>query len=210
MRIYEKYIKRFLDIVLSAVAIVIFCPLMLIIAMFVKVKLGGPVIFQQKRPGKDEKLFCLYKFRTMMDIRNESGDLLSDEERLTKFGRLLRSTSLDELPEFINILIGDMSIVGPRPLLVRYLPFFESKERVRHAVRPGLTGLAQVSGRNNLEWNERLALDVVYTENISFHNDLMIILKTICHVIKRKDITSGDQMDMKDLDVERVYMRERE
>lgn len=207
MHIYEIFIKRFLDVFLSALAIIALSPLMLIVAALVKIKLGSPIIFSQKRPGKDEKLFHLYKFRSMTDKRDEHGNLLPDEERLTNFGRLLRSTSLDELPELINIFVGDMSIVGPRPLLVRYLPYFKPEEQIRHSVRPGLTGLAQISGRNNLGWDERLALDSKYVKNITFCNDLYILIKTIGKVIKRSDIASGEQLLLKDLDIERAYMK---
>ena len=208
MHIYERFIKRFLDVFLSALAIVVLSPLMLIVAALVRIKLGSPVIFSQKRPGKDEKLFCLYKFRSMTEKRDGRGNLLSDEDRLTNFGKILRKTSLDELPELINIFIGDMSIVGPRPLLVRYLPFFRPEERVRHSVRPGLTGLAQVNGRNNLGWDERLALDIDYVKNITFINDCRVLLKTVWKVLKRSDIATGEQLIIQDLDVERVRMKE--
>lgn len=209
MHIYERVIKRFLDVFLSALAIVVLSPLMLIVAVLVRIKLGSPVIFSQKRPGKDEKLFCLYKFRSMTEKRDGRGNLLSDEERLTNFGKILRKTSLDELPELINIFIGDMSIVGPRPLLVRYLPFFRPEERVRHSVRPGLTGLAQVNGRNNLSWNERLTLDIGYVEEITFRKDLVIFFKTIGKVLKKSDIASGKELIMDDLDKERAWMQQR-
>lgn len=207
MHIYEVFVKRFLDVVLSAFAIIVLSPLILIIAALVKIKLGSPVIFNQKRPGKNEKIFNLYKFRSMTDQRDKYGNLLPDEDRITKFGRLLRSTSLDELPELINIFVGDMSIVGPRPLLVRYLPFFKPEERSRHSVRPGLTGLAQISGRNNLGWDERLALDSKYVEKITFCNDIMIVLKTIGKVLMRSDIASGKALLMDDLDKERAWMQ---
>lgn len=203
MHIYELFIKRFLDVVLSALAIIVLSPLMLIVAVLVKIKLGSPVIFSQKRPGKDEKLFHLYKFRSMTDKRDEHGNLLPDEERLTQFGRTLRTTSLDELPELVNIFKGDMSIVGPRPLLVRYLPFYKDNERVRHSVRPGLTGLAQINGRNNVDWDERLSYDVAYVKHITFGGDVKIILQTISKVLKRSDIASGEQLVMQDLDKER-------
>lgn len=207
MHIYEIFIKRFLDVFLSALAIIVLSPLILMVAALVKIKLGSPVIFSQKRPGKDEKLFRLYKFRSMTDKRDEHGNLLPDEDRITKFGRLLRKTSLDELPELINIFIGDMSIVGPRPLLVRYLPYYKPEERMRHSVRPGLTGLAQINGRNNLSWNERLGLDIKYVKEISFYKDLVIILKTIGKVLKRSDIASGEELIMDDLDKERAWMK---
>lgn len=207
MGIYERYIKRILDIILSGIAIIFLSPVILFIALFVKYKLGSPIIFSQARPGKNEKLFRLYKFRTMTDKRDSDGNLLSDEKRTTQFGRFLRSTSMDELPELINIFKGDMSIVGPRPLLERYLPYYKSEERVRHSVRPGLTGLAQISGRNNLGWDERLALDIDYVKDISFINDCRIILNTIIKVLKRSDIATGDQLIMKNLDVERAWMK---
>ena len=154
-----------------------------------KIKLGSPILFSQDRPGRCEKVFRLFKFRTMTDARDKNGNLLSDEERLTDFGKKLRSTSLDELPELINIIKGDMSFVGPRPLLVSYLPYYNERERKRHSVRPGLTGLAQVSGRNNLKWNERFELDVKYAESISFIGDIKIILLTIQRVIMRTDVS---------------------
>lgn len=200
---YKALIKRIMDVLLSGIAILLLSPVMLIIAMLVRKKLGSPVIFKQERPGKNEKIFKLYKFRTMTDERDEHGDLLSDEMRLTKFGRALRSTSLDELPELFNIFKGDMSIVGPRPLLVRYLPYYSCEERKRHNVRPGLTGLAQVNGRNNVDWDQRLKYDVEYVNNLSFLGDVKIILQTIGKVLKGSDIASGEQLLMEDLDVER-------
>ena len=202
---YEKYIKRKLDIIFAFLTLLLFWWLYLIIAIAVRIKLGKPVLFSQERPGKDEKIFKLYKFRSMTNARDENGQLLADEMRLTKFGKILRSTSLDELPEVINILKGDMSLVGPRPLLSRYLPYYTAVERQRHNVRPGLTGLAQVNGRNLLGWEERLKMDVAYTQNISFYTDFCIILKTIKKVIKREDIRSGAELAMvgKDLDEER-------
>lgn len=201
---YKALIKRIMDVLLSGIAILLLSPVMLIIAMLVRKKLGSPVIFKQERPGKNEKIFKLYKFRTMTDERDEHGDLLSDEMRLTKFGRALRSTSLDELPELFNIFKGDMSIVGPRPLLVRYLPYYSCEERKRHNVRPGLTGLAQVNGRNNVDWDQRLKYDVEYVNNLSFLGDVKIILQTIGKVLKGSDIASGEQLLMEDLDVERA------
>ena len=185
---YERYFKRPLDCILSCVAIVILGPVLLVIALLVRVNLGKPILFTQKRPGKDEKVFKLYKFRTMTDKRDKDGNLLPDGERLTHFGAMLRSTSLDELPELINIARGDMSIVGPRPLLVQYLPYYTETEKHRHDVRPGLTGLAQVSGRNYVKWDDRLAIDVKYVNKITFLGDLLIILKTVWKVVARKDI----------------------
>ena len=201
---YQKCFKRVLDIVLSGLAFILLSPMILITTILVKFKLGSPVIFKQERPGKDEKLFKLLKFRTMTDEKDKNGNLLSDEERLTKFGRKLRTTSLDELPELINIFKGDMSIVGPRPLLIRYLPFYKEEEKIRHSVRPGLTGLAQINGRNNVDWDERLSYDVKYVKHITFCEDVRIIFQTIGKVLKRSDIASGEQLIIQDLDKERV------
>lgn len=203
IRIYEKCFKRLFDIVFSFLALVILSPVLLVVAILVRVKLGSPVIFKQERPGKNEKIFKLYKFRTMTDKRDKNGKLLPDEKRLTKFGRRLRSTSLDELPELFNILKGDMSFVGPRPLLVEYLPYYTKQEHHRHDVRPGLTGLAQVSGRNLLSWAERFKLDVFYVNNISFLSDLKIVFKTINKVVRGRDIVVGDGQIMKNLNEER-------
>ena len=166
--IYERFIKRALDMILSGIAIIILSPILLIVAVLVKTKLGSPVIFKQERPGLNEKIFKMYKFRSMTDAKDENGELLPDEERLTSFGKKLRSTSLDELPELFNIFKGDMSIVGPRPLMVSYLPLYNEFQKHRHDVRPGLTGLAQISGRNLLSWKERFEKDISYVENISF------------------------------------------
>ena len=188
-RIYEKYLKRPLDFVMALLVAIFLFPVLVGTAIFVKIKLGSPILFSQDRPGRGEKVFRLFKFRTMTDARDKNGNLLSDEERLTVFGKKLRSTSLDELPELINIIKGDMSFVGPRPLLVSYLPYYNERERKRHSVRPGLTGLAQVSGRNNLKWNERFELDVKYAESISFIGDIKIILLTIQRVIMRTDVS---------------------
>jgi lipopolysaccharide/colanic/teichoic acid biosynthesis glycosyltransferase len=191
---YEKYIKRALDIFLSGGALLILWPVLLITAILVRMKLGGPVIFCQERPGKDEKIFKLYKFRSMSDQRDAEGNLLPDEVRLTKFGRLLRSTSLDELPELWNIFKGDMSIVGPRPLLVAYLPYYTEEERHRHDVRPGLTGLAQVNGRNALLWEEKFAYDLQYVNKVSFGMDVRIVAMTIGKVLHRSDVLSGAKL----------------
>ena len=187
--LYNKYIKRILDILISLTFIVLFSWLYLILVILVRIKLGSPVLFCQERPGYNEKIFTLYKFRTMTDKRDEKGNLLPDSERLTKFGSMLRSTSLDELPEMFNILKGDMSLIGPRPLLVEYLPYYTEEERLRHSVRPGLTGLAQVSGRNYLAWDKRLARDVEYVNHISFIMDARIIIKTIMVVFKKEDVS---------------------
>lgn len=186
---YEKYFKRPIDIVCALLAIIVFSWLYIIIAIMVRVKLGSPVIFTQKRPGKDEKVFKLYKFRTMTDERDEDGELLPDTERLTKFGRFLRSTSLDELPEAFNILFGQMSIVGPRPLAVQYLPYYTEEEQHRHDVRPGLSGLAQVNGRNGLQWEDRFAYDLEYVNKITFLGDLNIILLTVKKALKSEGIS---------------------
>lgn len=191
---YRKYIKRLLDFLLSLIAFIILMPLMLIIALLVCIKLGRPVIFKQMRPGKNEKIFTLYKFRTMTNEKDEKGNLLPDEKRLTKFGKFLRSTSLDELPELINIIKGDMSIVGPRPQLIRDIVFMTEEQRKRHKVRQGLTGLAQINGRNNIDWEKKLEYDIEYIQNISFTNDCKIILKTVLKVLKREDIqTKGTE-----------------
>lgn len=187
---YRRFFKRFFDIVLSACALVVLSPVLLVTAILVRTKLGSPVIFCQERPGKDERIFKLYKFRSMTDARDENGDLLPDEVRLTKFGKLLRSTSLDELPELWNILKGDMSIVGPRPLLVKYLPLYNEEQHHRHDVRPGLTGLAQVNGRNAISWEEKFALDIQYISHITCLNDVKIILATVGKVFRRDGIHS--------------------
>ncbi|MEI3327695.1 MAG: sugar transferase [Thomasclavelia sp.] len=187
---YEKYLKRPIDIICSLLALIVFSWLYLIIALLVRIKLGSPVLFKKERPGKDEKIFNLYKFRTMTDERDEKGNLLPDEIRLTKFGKLLRATSLDELPELFNILKGDMSIVGPRPLLISYLPFYSKEEKRRHEVRPGLTGWAQVNGRNFIDWDHRLKKDVEYVNNINFILDVKIIITTILLVLKKSDIAT--------------------
>lgn len=186
--LYERFFKRALDIFCSLMAILVFWWLYVIVAILVRVKLGSPVLFTQDRPGKNEKVFKLYKFRTMTDARDENGNLLPDNVRLTKLGKLLRSTSLDELPEVFNILKGDMSIIGPRPLLVSYLPWYSDREKLRHSVRPGLSGLAQVNGRNFLDWDSRLELDVQYVEKVSFLGDVKIILKTVSKFVKKQDI----------------------
>ena len=187
---YKKHVKRPMDFILSFCAIVVLSPVLLIVAILVGVNLGSPVILKQKRPGLNEKIFTLYKFRTMTDERDKNGDLLPDEIRLTRFGKLLRSTSLDELPELFNILKGDMSIVGPRPLLVQYLPLYNGNQKRRHNVRPGLSGLAQVSGRNIINWEEKFDLDVEYVENVSFILDWKIIFLTLKKVIVREGISS--------------------
>lgn len=189
---YQKYGKRFLDIIISLFAIIILSPLLLVLYMMVRAKLGSPAIFTQERPGKDEKIFKMYKFRSMTDDRDESGNLLPDDKRITNFGRKLRETSLDELPELFNILKGDMSIVGPRPLLVKYLPLYNERQKRRHEVKPGLTGYAQIHGRNNTSWEERFDLDVYYVDNITFFGDFKILIGTIFTVFNREGIYSSD------------------
>lgn len=200
---YQKWIKRLLDIVLSLVGILLLSWLYVILWILVRVKLGGPALFTQERPGKNEKIFKLYKFRSMTDERDENGELLPDEVRLTSFGKFLRSTSLDELPEFFNILKGDMSFIGPRPLLVRYLPFYTKEEKHRHDVRPGLTGLAQVNGRNALGWEQRFAYDLEYVNHCTFWMDLKIIGMTVGKVLKRSGTLSGADQTVADFDVYR-------
>lgn len=185
---YRHFIKRILDIILSGLALLILSPIFIILAVMIRMKLGSPVLFKQKRPGRDEKIFMLYKFRTMTDECDENGKLLPDHIRLTSFGKLLRSTSLDELPELWNIFRGDMSIIGPRPLLVTYLPYYTKEEKLRHTVRPGLTGLAQVSGRNFLNWDKRLGKDVEYVKELSFKMDLKIIYMTIKVIFVRENV----------------------
>ncbi|EGP5037690.1 sugar transferase, partial [Enterococcus faecium] len=187
---YQLFGKRILDILLSGIALIVLSPIILIVGFLVRIKLGSPIIFKQERPGKSEKIFSMYKFRTMTDERDHNGEYLPDEIRLTKFGKILRATSLDELPELWNILKGDMSIVGPRPLLVEYLPLYSEKQRKRHNVRPGLTGLAQVNGRNAISWEEKFDLDVYYVDKISFFNDLIIIIQTCKKVIKKENINT--------------------
>lgn len=184
--------------ILSGIAIIILSPILLIVAILVKTKLGSLVIFKQERPGLNEKIFKMYKFRSMTDAKDENGELLPDEERLTSFGKKLRSTSLDELPELFNIFKGDMSIVGPRPLMVSYLPLYNEFQKHRHDVRPGLTGLAQISGRNLLSWKERFEKDISYVENISFTLDMKIIFNTVKSVIKRDGISSNTSETMED------------
>ena len=194
--IYNRFIKRLFDIVLSLLFIILFCWLYLIVAILVRVKLGSPVPFKQPRPGKDEKIFDMYKFRTMTDGRDASGNLLPDAERMTPFGSFLRKTSLDELPEMFTILKGDMSFVGPRPLLVKYLPLYNEEQHRRHEVRPGLTGWAQVNGRNLLSWEDKFAKDVYYVDNISFLLDLKIIFKTVAVVFNHSGISSETDATM--------------
>lgn len=191
--LYEKYIKRLLDIVLSGCALIVLSPLLLVTAILVRVKLGSPVIFCQERPGKNEMIFKLHKFRSMSDVRDETGALLPDEERLTGFGKKLRSLSIDELPELWDIFRGKMSIVGPRPLLVEYLPYYTENERHRHDVRPGLTGLAQINGRNTLTWEQKFAYDLEYVQHISFCEDIKILFSTVGKVLNRSGVQVNTQ-----------------
>ena len=193
-RIYKKYFKRLIDLILSTIALIVLSPIFLLLAILVKINLGSPVIFKQKRPGLNEKIFTLYKFRTMTDKRDEFGQLLPDSMRLTRFGKFLRSTSLDELPELFNIIKGDMSIVGPRPQLVKDMVFMTAEQRKRHSVLPGLTGWAQVNGRNSITWEEKLELDLEYVNKVTFLFDLKIMLMTVIKVIKR-DGVSAEGMD---------------
>lgn len=195
-RLYRNYIKRFLDIVLSAGAIVVLSPVMAVTAVLVRIKLGSPVIFKQKRPGKNERIFEMYKFRSMTDARDENGELLPDDVRLTSFGKKLRASSLDELPELFNILKGDMSVVGPRPLLVQYLPLYNAQQKRRHEVRPGVTGYAQVHGRNAITWEEKFEKDVYYVDHMTFLRDWMIIFQTIKAVVKKEGISSETSVTM--------------
>ncbi len=195
---YANYVKRILDLTLSLIAVILCSPIFLILFLLVRFKLGSPVLFTQERPGKDEKIFRLYKFRTMTSQTDAQGELLPDEIRLTSFGKKLRATSLDELPELFNILKGDMSIVGPRPLLVKYLPLYNEEQRHRHDVRPGLTGQAQVHGRNAISWEEKFKHDVEYTRNVTFLNDCRIILATILKVIKKDGISSETSATMEE------------
>ena len=195
---YRKFFKRFFDVLLSGCALILLSPVLLIVAVLVRTKLGSPVIFCQERPGKNEKIFKMYKFRSMTDARDENGVLLPDEVRLTRLGRILRSTSLDELPELWNILRGDMSIVGPRPLLVKYLPLYNEEQRHRHDVRPGLTGLAQVNGRNAITWEDRFIYDVRYVSRITAWGDLKILMQTVSSVMRREGISSGTSATMEE------------
>lgn len=205
---YRKYIKRLLDIVLSLIAMIILLPLYAIISILVLIFMGWPILFKQPRPGKNEKIFNMYKFRTMTNKRDENGNLLPDKERLNKFGKFLRSTSLDELPELFCILTGKMSIVGPRPLVVEYLPYYNEREKHRHDVLPGLTGLAQVNGRNALQWEERFEYDLEYIKNMSFKNDMKIIFKTIKKVLKKDNIVIRGTSKTKDFNIYRSEQNE--
>lgn len=195
-KFYEKYVKRPQDLLCALLALIVLSPVLLITAFLVRVKLGSPVLFKQKRPGLNGKIFTLYKFRTMIDARDKDGNLLPDEVRLTKFGKLLRSTSLDELPELLNILFGDIAVIGPRPLLVEYLPRYNEEQRRRHEVRPGLSGLAQVNGRNAISWEDKFRYDVEYVDHVTFLGDWKIIFQTIWNVLKRDGISSETSATM--------------
>lgn len=198
MSFYRKYGKRIFDLCLTIPAFVVLSPVMGVTAVLVAVKLGRPVLFTQKRPGYQEKIFRMYKFRSMTDERDKDGNLLPDEVRLTPFGEKLRSTSLDELPELLNILKGDMSLVGPRPLLVQYLPLYNKRQHRRHDVRPGITGLAQINGRNSISWEEKFEYDVQYVENLSFKGDIKILFDTVFKVLKKEGINSENSATMED------------
>ncbi|MCR5268113.1 MAG: sugar transferase [Lachnospiraceae bacterium] len=200
---YARFVKRLLDILISSVMILLLCWLYAIVALLVRCKLGSPVIFHQDRPGRNGKIFPMYKFRSMSDARDAQGNLLSDEERLTPFGKKLRASSLDELPELINILKGDMSLIGPRPLLIRYLPYYTKEEFRRHDVRPGLTGLAQVNGRNALNWEDRFRYDLQYVDHLTFFMDLKILFMTVGKVLKRSGSLSGDAQTVANFDAYR-------
>ncbi|MCI8429202.1 MAG: sugar transferase [Lachnospiraceae bacterium] len=198
MSFYAKYGKRIFDLCLTVPAFILLSPVMGVTAVLVAVKLGRPVLFTQKRPGYREQIFQMYKFRSMTDERDEKGELLPDEMRLTAFGKRLRSSSLDELPELLNILKGDMSLVGPRPLLVRYLPLYNAQQRRRHDVKPGITGLAQINGRNSISWEEKFAYDVQYVEKISWKEDIRILVETVRTVFKKEGINSENSATMED------------
>lgn len=198
--VYERYIKRPQDFCCALAAIIVLSPVMAVTAVLVRIKLGSPVIFKQKRPGLNGKIFTLYKFRTMTDKKDKNGELLPDEERLTRFGKILRSTSLDELPELVNMLKGDMSVVGPRPLLVKYLPLYNERQARRHEVRPGFTGYAQVHGRNAITWEDKFEKDVYYVDHISFLGDWKIIFQTVGTVLKREGISSETAQTMEEFE----------
>ncbi|MCE7791180.1 sugar transferase [Salipaludibacillus sp. CUR1] len=205
--LYKKFLKRPIDFVLSLISIILLSPILIMVALLVRIKLGSPILFKQKRPGLDEKIFTMYKFRTMTDDRDEKGELLADKVRLTKLGKTLRKTSLDELPELFNILKGDMSFVGPRPLSVKYLPYYTTVEKQRHLVSPGLTGLAQVNGRNKATWEQRFALDREYVNKLSLVLDLKIILNTILVVFRRSDIVTRGTGTIEDFHKYRISQK---
>lgn len=208
---YRRYIKRMFDIIISMTALVLLSPLLLLLAVLVRIKLGSPIIFHQERPGFQEKIFKLCKFRTMTEERDANGNLMPDAVRLTKFGRALRTTSLDELPELWNILKGDMSLIGPRPLLVSYLPYYTDEERLRHTVRPGLTGLAQINGRNLLDWDKRFAKDVEYVRNLSFGLDVKIFFLTLKKVFIHENIeVDTNQIEGNFAEIRKAHMEKRQ
>ena len=194
--LYRLFFKRPMDFILSLLAIIVLSPLFIVTGILVRTKLGSPILFKQNRPGLDEKIFTMYKYRTMTDQKDETGELLPDHIRLTKFGKMLRATSLDELPELFNILKGDMSIIGPRPLLVQYLPLYNDQQQRRHEVRPGLSGYAQVNGRNSISWDNKFDLDVQYVDNVTFINDVKIIMLTLKKVFVKDGISSGSSVTM--------------
>lgn len=194
--VYRKYVKRLIDVILSTCAIIVFLPVLLAVSLLVKLMLGSPVIFKQDRVGLNEKIFTIYKFRTMTDAKSKTGELLPDEVRLTKLGQFLRSSSIDELPEFLNVLKGDMSLIGPRPLLLEYLPLYNESQKRRHLVRPGLSGLAQVNGRNAISWEDKFNLDVQYVDNVNIIDDCKIIFLTVKNVLLRKGINSDTAATM--------------
>ena len=200
---YNNFFKRIFDFLLSLCALIVLSPLLIIFIIVGAIVMRGNPFFTQERPGKDEKIFKLIKFRSMSNLKDKNGNLLPDEQRITSYGEFIRKTSIDELPELFNIVKGDMAIVGPRPLLVKYLPYYTERERIRHTVRPGLTGLAQIRGRNNLDWDPRLASDVEYVENLSLINDIKIILATVVKVFRKEDVSSIGAFTVKDLDEER-------
>lgn len=208
--IYKSFIKRPMDFCLALIAILTLSPILLVVAILVRFKLGSPILFKQKRPGLNEKIFTMYKFRTMTDKKDANGDLLTDSERLTPFGKFLRSTSLDELPELFNILFGDMSVIGPRPLLVQYLPLYNTEQKKRHNVRPGLSGLAQINGRNAISWESKFDLDVAYVNNITFLQDWGIVFMTLKKVFKREGITSETAVTMEAFKGTKVELIDRE
>lgn len=205
---YKNCLKRVFDFFLSLIALVLLSPVFLLLIIVGSVQMQGNPFFTQERPGKEEKIFRLIKFRSMLNRKDKSGILLPDEQRITEYGEFIRKTSLDELPELINILKGDMAIVGPRPLLVKYLPYYTEEEKLRHTVRPGLTGLAQINGRNNLDWDPRLALDVEYVKTLSFKNDLLILLSTVLKVFRREDVATIGEFKVIDLDEARKNRNE--
>ncbi len=205
---YGKFIKRFLDILISLTGIIVLSPILLVLWVLVRTKLGSPAFFTQQRPGKNGKIFKLYKFRSMTDERDDKGNLLPDEVRLTSFGKKLRATSLDELPELFNILKGDMSLIGPRPLLVKYLPYYSEAESHRHDIRPGLTGLAQVNGRNAIGWEDRFQFDLEYVNHLSFGLDLKILFMTFGKVLNRSGVLSGEEQTTIDFDIYRKKQQE--